>query len=133
MGLLAVASLVGPLAAVVGGTGVVGLLPAAGFVVVLTLGEMLAAPFARDAVARLARDRRLGTYYGLLSSVSGLGVLVGSTAVGALVGVGATTGPAAALPWVALAGWCGVGGVLAVTVLRRQAPAAERPVPWRPT
>ncbi|MDX3313029.1 MFS transporter [Streptomyces sp. ME08-AFT2] len=82
-----------------GRTGTAGLLPAAGFVVLLTLGQMLALPAARAWVPDLAEEGRLGLYTGALSSVSGLIVLLGSAATGALL----DTGLPAAVPWLALA------------------------------
>ncbi|MPY56579.1 MDR family MFS transporter [Streptomyces spongiae] len=80
-------------------TGTAGLLPAAGFVVLLTLGQMLVAPAARAWVPDLAEDGRLGLYTGAMSSVSGLIVLVGSSATGSLLD---TTLPPA-VPWLILA------------------------------
>ncbi|WAZ25236.1 MFS transporter [Streptomyces cinnabarinus] len=76
-----------------------GLLPAAGFVVLLTLGQMLVAPAARAWVPDLADEGRLGLYTGALSSGSGLIVLVGSAASGALL----NSGLPGAVPWLALA------------------------------
>lgn len=80
-------------------TGAAGLLPAAGFVVLLTLGQMLVAPVARAWVPDLAEEGRLGLYTGALSSVSGLIVLLGSSATGSLL----DTGLPAAVPWLVLA------------------------------
>lgn len=80
-------------------TGTVGLLPAAGYVALLTLGQMLVAPAARAWVPDLADDGRLGLYMGALSSVSGLIVLVGSAATGSLL----DTGLPPAVPWLVLA------------------------------
>ncbi|MFJ5222064.1 MDR family MFS transporter [Streptomyces sp. NPDC088400] len=80
-------------------TGTTGLLPAAGFVVLLTLGQMLIAPAARAWVPDLAEEGRLGLYTGALSSVSGLIVLTGSAASGSLLD--AHLPPAA--PWLLLA------------------------------
>ncbi|MFF4587299.1 MDR family MFS transporter [Streptomyces sp. NPDC001388] len=82
-----------------GWTGTAGLLPAAGFVVLLTLGQMLVAPAARAWVPDLAEDGRLGLYTGALSSVSGLIVLLGSAATGTLL----DTGLPPAVPWLLLA------------------------------
>ncbi|AZP21482.1 MFS transporter [Streptomyces aquilus] len=87
------------LARPVGWTGTAGLLPAAGFVVLLTLGQMLVAPVARAWVPDLAEKGRLGLYTGALSSVSGLIVLTGSSATGTLL----DTGLPAAVPWLVLA------------------------------
>lgn len=80
-------------------TGITGLLPAAGFVVLLTLGQMLVAPVARAWVPDLAEEGRLGLYTGALSSVSGLIVLVSSSATGSLL----DTGLHPAVPWLVLA------------------------------
>jgi Na+/melibiose symporter-like transporter len=80
-------------------TGTAGLLPATGFVVLLTLGQMLIAPVARAWVPDLAEPGRLGLYTGALSSVSGLIVLLGSAGTGTLL----DTGLPAAVPWLVLA------------------------------
>lgn len=82
-----------------GWTGIAGLLPAAGYVVLLTLGQMLIVPAARAWITDPAEDGRLGLYTGALSSVSGLIVLVGSSATGFLLDLGLP----AALPWLVLA------------------------------
>jgi MFS family permease len=82
-----------------GWTGTAGLLPAAGFVVLLTLGQMLVAPVARAWVPDLAEEGRLGLYTGALSSVSGLIVLAGSSLTGTLL----DSGLPAAVPWLVLA------------------------------
>ena len=80
-------------------SGAVGLLPAAGFVVLLTVGQMLVVPAARAWVPDLAESGRLGLYTGALSSVSGLIVLIGSSATGSLLDLGLP----AAVPWLVLA------------------------------
>lgn len=80
-------------------TGTAALLPAAGFVVLLTLGQMLVAPVARAWIPDLAEEGRLGLYTGALSSISGLIVLIGSSATGTLL----DTGLPAAVPWLVLA------------------------------
>ncbi|GAB2850132.1 MFS transporter [Streptomyces deserti] len=82
-----------------GWTGAAGLVPAAGFVVLLTLGQMLVAPVARAWVPDLAEEGRLGLYTGALSSVSGLIVLLGSSATGGLLDAGLPP----AVPWLVLA------------------------------
>lgn len=82
-----------------GATGMTGLLPAAGFVVLLTLGQMLVAPAARAWVPDLAQEGRLGLYTGALSSVSGMIVLAGSAGTGVLLDGGLP----AAVPWIVLA------------------------------
>lgn len=80
-------------------TGTAGLLPATGFVVLLTLGQMLIAPVARAWVPDLAEPGRLGLYTGALSSVSGLIVLLGSAGTGTLLDARLP----AAVPWLVLA------------------------------
>ncbi|GAA2293221.1 MFS transporter [Streptomyces kunmingensis] len=71
--------------------------PLGALVLLLTLGQMLLVPAARGLVPDLVDDRHLGLATGALSSVSGLAVLAGSAATGALL-----TLPAPAL-WTALA------------------------------
>uniref|UniRef100_UPI00403FD52B MDR family MFS transporter n=1 Tax=Streptomyces sp. TG1A-60 TaxID=3129111 RepID=UPI00403FD52B len=97
-----------------GWTGNGGLLPAAGFVVLLTLGQMLVAPAARAWVPDLAAEGRLGLYTGAMSSVSGLIVLVGSAGAGALMDAGVPE----TVPWVVLA----VVPVAAIGLLPRRSP-----------
>ncbi|MFG1669356.1 MDR family MFS transporter [Streptomyces sp. Y7] len=80
-------------------TGTAALLPAAVFVVLLTLGQMLVAPVARAWIPDLAEEGRLGLYTGALSSISGVIVLIGSSATGTLL----DTGLPAAVPWLVLA------------------------------
>ncbi|MFH9859339.1 MDR family MFS transporter [Streptomyces sp. NPDC017202] len=82
-----------------GATGTTGLLPAAGFVVLLTLGQMLVAPAARAWLPDLAEEGRLGLYTGALSSVSGVIVLAGSAGTGVLLDGDLP----AAVPWAVLA------------------------------
>ncbi|MGP4045864.1 MFS transporter [Streptomyces sp. 2A115] len=104
-----------------GWTGTVGLLPAAGYVVLLTLGQMLVAPAARAWIPDLADDGRLGLYTGALSSVSGLIVLAGSAVTGSLLDAGLPP----AVPWLVVAAI----PVAAVALLprRRAAPNRARP------
>ncbi|MDK1472031.1 MFS transporter [Streptomyces sp. 549] len=86
--------------------GPVGLLPAAAFVVLLTVGQMLLVPAARAWLPDLAQEGRLGLYTGALSSLSGLVVLGGSAAAGALLDAlppAVAWAALAAVPLVALA------------------------------
>jgi hypothetical protein len=80
-------------------TGVAGLLPAAGYVVLLTLGQMLVVPATRAWVPDLAKDGRIGLYTGVLSSVSGQLVLIGSSVTGSLLDIDLPP----AVPWLVLA------------------------------
>nr|WP_206323770.1 MFS transporter [Streptomyces sp. HNM0574] len=102
------------LAAPLGLRDVRGLAPAAGYVLLLTLGQMLAVPSARALVTELVEERRLGFAMGAMSSFSGLVVLGGSAATGALLGSGA---PPAAV-WTVLAVPPLLGALLAGTASR---------------
>jgi MFS family permease len=102
-------------------TGLPGLLPAAGYVVLLTLGQMLVVPAARAWVPDLAEDGRIGLYTGALSSVSGLIVLVGSSATGSLLDLGLP----AAVPWLVLAAVPALGMVLLPRRPERTEPAVQ--------
>ena len=84
---------------------------AAGYVVLLTVGQMLLVPAARAWVPDLAEEGRIGLYTGALSSVSGLIVLAGSSATGSLLDLGLPP----AVPWLVLA----AVPALAVTLLPR--------------
>ncbi|MDA4885970.1 MFS transporter [Streptomyces sp. MS2A] len=120
--LIAVGFVVVGLARPAGWTGTGGLVPAAGFVVLLTLGQMLVAPVARAWVPDLAEEGRLGLYTGALSSVSGIVVLAGSSATGLLL----DTGLPVAVPWLVLAA---VPLVAAGVLPRRSQPVPPAPAP----
>ncbi|MFF9350805.1 MDR family MFS transporter [Streptomyces sp. NPDC014734] len=87
--------------------GPAGLLPGAVLVVLLTAGQMLLVPAARGLVPDLVDDRRLGLATGAMSSVSGVAVLGGSAATGALLDAPAP------VRWAALAAVPLTGAVLA--------------------
>ncbi|TXS36615.1 MFS transporter [Streptomyces sp. OR43] len=87
-----------------------GLLPPAALVVLLTLGQMLLVPAARGLVPDLVDDRHLGLATGALSSVSGLAVLGGSAATGALLDAPAP------VRWAVLAAVPLAGAALALTL-----------------
>ncbi|MFC5137937.1 MFS transporter [Actinomycetospora rhizophila] len=97
-----------------------GPLPAVVFVVTLTLGQMTVVPVAQDAVGRLAGERRLGAYFGVLASAGGLAVLGGSALLGALLDAG---GPPA-LPWAATAA-LPLASAVVMGVLVRRVPALD--------
>ncbi|WP_227025517.1 MFS transporter [Streptomyces tsukubensis] len=97
-----------------------GLLPGGVLIVLLTLGQMLLVPAARGLVPDLVDSRHLGLATGALSSVSGLAVLGGSAATGALLGA-----PAPVL-WTVLAAVPFAGAALAMTLPRGGSPAESR-------
>jgi dipeptide/tripeptide permease len=99
-----------------GSTAGIPLWPAVTMVVLLTAGEMLAVPVAQDLVPQLAGERRLGIYFGVLSSAGGLVVLIGSTAVGALLDPAVA---APAVPWLVLAAVPAVSALLIGLLARR--------------
>lgn len=100
-------------------SGVIGLIPVAVFVLLLALGQMIAMPQARDLVPRLAAERRLGAYFGFMASLGGIGVLIGSAALGALIDAAPETGWGAGIPWLAAAAFPIAGGLCLRTVLAR--------------
>ncbi|MEU5286521.1 MFS transporter [Streptomyces sp. NPDC020755] len=87
-----------------------GLLPGTALVVLLTLGQMLLVPAARGLVPDLVEDRQLGLATGALSSVSGIAVLAGSAATGALLDAPAP------VRWTVLAAVPLAGAALAFTL-----------------
>ncbi|WP_267593396.1 hypothetical protein [Carbonactinospora thermoautotrophica] len=105
-------------------TGVGGLALVLLCTVVLTVGMMLAQPYAMDLIPRLAGERRIGTYYGLYYLVGGLAAAGGNAAIGALIDFARRSGMPA-LPWLVLAGF-GVLCALAVTALDRRADLGGR-------
>lgn len=68
-----------------------------------TTGAADSAPACPTTARPPAGERRLGAYFGVLSSVGGLAVLIGSSALGSLYDAARVSGPAAALPWVVTA------------------------------
>ncbi|MHA6784218.1 MFS transporter [Pseudonocardia saturnea] len=111
MGLSFVAvAVLGPLVAGIG--------PAVVMVVLLIAGQMLAVPLAQDLVPRMAGERRLGSYFGVLASIGGLTVLAGSTVTGGLLDLAGRPGWLGALPWLALAAFPLAGAVVLAALAR---------------
>lgn len=70
------------------------------WMVLLQIGQMMIMPAARDAVARVAGERSLGSYYGMFNTIGGLLALTVSWAVGVIIDLNhGTTIPA----WLATA------------------------------
>lgn len=116
-GLLALGAGV-PAVAVRSESGVLVLAAVCGFVLLLTLGQMLLLPVSRTVVARLAGERMLGTHYGLVSTAGGVAVLLSSTVVGRAFD---TTAVAAdpGLPWLVLVAFAALSGTVTALVVRR--------------
>lgn len=99
-----------------------GVLPVAGLVVLLTVGQMLIVPAVRSWLPDLAEQRHLGLYTGALSSISALLVLAGNTIVGLALDLAGDT----PLPWLLLAAPPVAGAILLVTADRRRSPGRSR-------
>ena len=95
----------------------------AAFVALLTLGQMLLLPASRDAVARLAGGRLLGTHYGVVGTAGGIAVLLTSAAVGRAFDTSSRGLAPTSLPWVLMAA---VSVASAVTTWRVLRPAPVR-------
>ncbi len=80
------------------------LLPVFTAVTLLAVGHLFALPTALGEVSGFAGTRPTGSYFGLLASFGGVAVLLGHAGVGALLGGAAMPQPAAAAPWLVLAG-----------------------------
>lgn len=102
-GLMSLAFLIVAVAAPFPVDGVAALVPAVVFVLILQLGEIIAAPIARDLVGDIGGNRDLGSYYGFLNSFGGLAVLIASTTLGGMLDAAESPGPAAIAPWAVMA------------------------------
>lgn len=104
--------------------GLLGVVPIAGFVLLLHLGSMITGPRARDTVARLAGENQLGAHLGAMASAGGIGVLLAGGPIGSLLEAARAPGPAATVPWVVLAA-LPLASALAITpLLKRILPRA---------
>ncbi len=79
------------------------LLPAACFVTLLTLGQMLLVPAAKDLIPRFAEHDTLGAHYGALSTAGGCAVLAGNILFGDRLDLALVPSAQAAYPWLQLA------------------------------
>jgi len=79
------------------------LLPAACFVTLLTISQMLLVPAAKDLIPQFADKTTLGAHYGALSTAGGVAVLVGNLLLGSQLDRALTPSPDAAVPWLQLA------------------------------
>lgn len=79
------------------------LLPAACFVTLLTLGQMLLVPAAKDLIPHFAEHDTLGAHYGALSTAGGCAVLAGNILFGDRLDLALIPSAQAAYPWLQLA------------------------------
>ena len=79
------------------------LMPAAGFVTLLTLGQMLLVPAAKDLIPLFAEESTLGAHYGALATAGGCAVLAGNLLLGHLLDLALIPSPQAVYPWLLLA------------------------------
>lgn len=92
------------------------LMPAAGFVTLLTLGQMLLVPAAKDLIPLFAEESTLGAHYGALATAGGCAVLAGNLLLGHLLDLALIPSPQAVYP-LAFAG--------AVSAVQRRRPAGN--------
>ncbi|HFV7071020.1 MFS transporter, partial [Escherichia coli] len=79
------------------------LMPAASFVTLLTLGQMLLVPAAKDLIPLFAEESTLGAHYGALATAGGCAVLAGNLLLGHLLDQALIPSPQAVYPWLLLA------------------------------
>ena len=79
------------------------LLPSAIFVTLLTLGQMLLVPSAKDLIPHFAEESTLGAHYGALSTAGGIAVLAGNLLFGSLLDRALVPSAQAVCPWLLLA------------------------------
>ncbi|MGC0088789.1 MFS transporter, partial [Enterobacter asburiae] len=79
------------------------LLPSVCFVTLLTLGQMLLVPSAKDLIPRFAEESTLGAHYGALATAGGIAVLAGNLLFGSLLDRALVPSTQAMLPWLLLA------------------------------
>ncbi|HFT1963412.1 TPA: MDR family MFS transporter [Enterobacter ludwigii] len=78
------------------------LMPSVLFVTLLTLGQMLLVPSAKDLVPHFAEETTLGAHYGALSTAGGIAVLAGNLLFGSLLDRALVPSPQASYPWLLL-------------------------------
>ncbi|SEG47934.1 Predicted arabinose efflux permease, MFS family [Thermomonospora echinospora] len=93
------------------------LLPIMAAAALLTLATMIVYPFEMATITTLGGERMVGTYYGLYSTLSGVGIAAGNLLSGAALDAGRAIGMPG-LPWLALT-LTGVISALALYVLDR--------------
>ncbi|MRS88724.1 MFS transporter [Enterobacteriaceae bacterium RIT714] len=79
------------------------LLPSVCFVTLLTTGQMLLVPAAKDLIPWFAEESTLGAHYGALATAGGVAVLAGNFAFGGLLDNALVPSTQAIYPWLLLA------------------------------
>ncbi|HBK4690797.1 TPA: MFS transporter [Serratia marcescens] len=79
------------------------LMPSACLVTLLTLGQMLLVPSAKDLIPRFADESTLGAHYGALATAGGFAVLAGNLLFGPLLDLALVPSTQAIYPWLLLA------------------------------
>ncbi|GLW06480.1 putative ABC transporter, permease protein [Microtetraspora sp. NBRC 13810] len=122
----ALASATGAAGAPLGGLAhAVALVPVLCTAALLGLATMVVYPFEMATVVTFAGPRLVATYYGLYSTLSGIGIAAGNLLTGWLLDLGSASG-VPALPWAVLA-LIGAGCAAAVAVLDRSGRLAAAP------
>lgn len=89
----------------------------------LTLGSMIAQPFAMEMIPLLGGEHMIGTYFGLYYLASGVGAALGNTASGALFDLSGAWGWPAA-PWLLMLA-VGFSSALCIATLNRRGRLAQ--------
>ncbi|MEH0887745.1 MFS transporter [Enterobacter sp. UNJFSC 003] len=79
------------------------LMPSVCLVTLLTLGQMLLVPSAKDLIPHFAEESTLGAHYGALATAGGIAVLAGNLAFGSLLDRALVPSTQAIYPWLLLA------------------------------
>ncbi|MET8051422.1 MFS transporter, partial [Streptosporangium sp. NPDC005286] len=108
-----------------GVAGVLVLLPVLGTAALLSLATMIIYPFEMATIATFGGRHMVGTYYGLYSTLAGIGIAAGNLLTGWALDLGARLG-LPSLPWLALT-LIGLGCAAAVAALDRSGRLAASP------
>ncbi|MGJ6963640.1 MFS transporter [Streptosporangium sp. G11] len=100
-----------------GGALMLALVPVLGTTVLLSLATMIIYPFEMATIASFGGRHMVGTYYGLYSTLAGIGTAAGNLLTGWALDLGARTG-LPSLPWLLLV-LIGLGCAAAVAALDR--------------
>jgi MFS family permease len=96
----------------------INLSPALISIALLAFGMMMVQPFVMELIPILSRERLFGTYYGVYSVASAIGVTVGNTLTGAAFDTGGSGG-LNSLPWLLMI-LIGLASAIGVSALDRR-------------